>query len=760
MSVQVHSSPAASALLSPAAAFEAGDGRVGGKALGLARLARAGANVPWWVVLPVGAFERHLAQAGLDGLVRDTLATLTPEGVEAASESIGEAIRRAPVDPELASGIADAIDGRGPFAVRSSVVGEDSATHSFAGMFDSYLFLDDADQVVAAIKSCWASAFNARALAYVLNRGEVPSPPAVAVIVQEAVEGEASGVLFTSNPVSGRPDELLVSSCWGLGEGIVSGLCSTDELVWSHDGRELAVTIADKDVQVLPDPAGRGTLEAPVASDRRGARSLSPDACMELGRQALAVADRLGAPQDIEWTLRGDELFLLQTRPITSTTAPGPLGARRIAWDNSNIQESFNGVTSPLTFSIAVRGYERVHRQTLRILGVSEQTLSDYEPVLRNMIGLVSGRVYYNINNWYRVLLLLPSFDKKKEDLEHMIGVEEPVDFIEGTTLTAAEKLRRLPRLLRVGARLTWRFHRRERSIERFLSDFATTTGEIDRDHVAQADLGELLGWSQRLTGMAEDFAVPTVNDIYLMMTTGRLRKLVARAAGEQASDVVAGLISGEEAIESKEPTRRLIELAQVIRSDSELGALLAGGTPEEALAALRERSQVVRAALEEYIERYGDRCMGEQKLETISLRQDPSFLVKILRNFVAQPGLDAESLERHEQERREAGEQVLMESLGWWRRRRLRRGLANARSAVKAREHALHAHTDCGLHARRLQREGPAPSRGRPARRSQGRLLPHRRRADGLRRGDRGQHRPRRARAPAQGGVRRLRAG
>src|SRR5262249_15211563 len=158
------------------------------------------------------------------------------------------------------------------------------------------------------IVGCWASAFNPRALAYRRERGLGVEPPPVAVIVQEAVRGDVSGVLFTSNPVTGRHDEALVSACWGLGDGLVSRACGADEYPGSHDGRELSATIA-------------------------GVRALSHNNARRLVAEGVRIAAELGAPQDIEWTLADGELVFLQTRPITTLS---PLGAARIVWDNSN----------------------------------------------------------------------------------------------------------------------------------------------------------------------------------------------------------------------------------------------------------------------------------------------------------------------------------------------------------------------------------------------------------------------------------------
>ncbi len=644
-------------LLDPVAALAAGPERVGGKAIGLARLHQVGAAVPWWFVIPVEAFA-----AQLDAVGRDAIAT-------------------AALDPELAAQVRAALDGRdGPFAVRSSVVGEDSETQSFAGMFDSFLFLNSPDEVLAAVATCWASAFNERALAY---QGATDRTPAVGVVVQECVDGDVSGVMFTSNVVAGRPDEVLISAAWGIGEGIVGGLCNTDDYVVSHSGAELSATIADKDVQVVR-AAGGGTAEAVVAPEQRRLRSLPVDVVAELARQGLAVATELGAPQDLEFTVRDGEIFVLQTRPITAK--PG-LGEWRIVWDNSNIQESFNGVTTPLTFSFAVAAYEKVHRASLQMLRVPDTTIAEYKPVLRNMIGLVSGRVYYNINNWYRVLLLVPGFDRNKEDLERTIGVQHSVDFIEGRALSTADKLRKLPSLAGVGARLAAMLARRKSLVADFQARIPAAIADVDRRLQTAATLKDVVYLGEELLDLFDEWYVPTLNDFSMSTRSGKARRIVATVAGADAENVVAALLGAEEAVESLEPTRALMTMAKQIRSDSALLATLNAGDPASALAALRAASPSLARQIGDYLDKYGDRAIGEQKLETISLRQDPSFLTSILRNFAADPNIDPARLDVRQRERSDEFEREIMSKLGARDRRRLAAHLASARDSVKSRE-------------------------------------------------------------------------
>ncbi len=665
-------------LLSAEEAMAAGDARVGGKAMGLAWLALAGVAVPDWRVLPVAAFENHLRRAELSEVARAGIDLPTARRVQ-------EAIRATPLDPAVVEAIHTRVAGRGPVAVRSSVVGEDGQHHSFAGIFDSYLFREGFQEVVDAIKECWASAFSERALAYRVGKDTLPDSFDVGVVLQEMVEGDVSGVMFTSNPMTGAADEVAISACWGLGEGVVGGVCNTDEFTVSHGGVERSVVVADKDIMVVRG-ADVDTREVPVPADRRRIRCLSAAQVCEMTRQALRIADVFGEPQDIEWTIRGPELVLLQARPVTAAPK-ADIGNWRTVWDNSNIQESFNGVTLPLTFSWASALYRTVFRETLRMGGASTKTIQQFEPVLRNMIGLVSGRVYYNINNWYRVLQLSPSFDRNKVDVEKMLGVQHPVDFIEDTHLTLTQRFRRLPSTAPVIAGLLWRLSTRRRANRKFQREVAVALAEINERRKFARDIVELLTLADEVLNLCARFAVPIFNDFYLSRQAGKVRRTIARSVDGNADEIVAGLLAAHEAIESIEPTLMLMRIANRIQTSDSWVATLNQGEPREALEALSAASPEVAAELDEFVDRYGDRCIGEQKFETISLRQDRSFLAKVLRNYVADRTLDPSSFERSQRERQRRFETAALVELPALRRWRLRRTLRGARDAIRGRE-------------------------------------------------------------------------
>ncbi len=670
-------------LLTPAAALAAGEAAVGGKAYGLARLVAAGAAVPEFFVIPAAAAVAHLGQPTLTGV---------------DEVDLHDAIKTSLMDPALAEAIEEALTalGPGPYAVRSSMVGEDSASHSFAGQLETFLFQPGEREVVRSVLGCWASAFSERARAY-RERAGLGGQPRVGVVVQRMIAGRVSGVMFTAHPVSGRRDHVLVTAAWGQGEGIVGGACNTDEFTASHDGAELEARVADKDVEVVRGPSGVGTVEQPVEEARRRVRCLTVAEVAAVAREGVRVANAFGAPQDLEWTFDGDRLLLLQSRPITSLpparagqTESGP----RVVWNNSNIQESYCGVTTPLTFSFARAAYASVYEQLLHILDMPESEIAPRRPILKNMLGLVRGRVYYNINNWYRMLLILPGFGKNKHDMERMMGLDVPVDFVEGLELGWLDKARRAPRLVRTLLKLMWLFRKLDKDVAAFLANFDARTGAIDRKSFQTASFVELMGVATRLRDeVMADWHTPIVNDFFVMMASGKLRRLVDKTGLPDSAALMGHLMSGEEGIESTEPTRMLMRMAKRARGEAATAAALREGSANQALAKL-VLVPWFAAEFARYIDRYGDRCMGELKLETVSLREDPTFLIHVLRGYLERPDLDPDRLMAKEKQQRAAAEAAVRAALPWRDRLRLGGILGDARRAVKWRENMRLART------------------------------------------------------------------
>jgi pyruvate,water dikinase len=303
---------------------------VGGKGAGLGELLRVGIQVPEGFVVTTAAFRGAVEALDTGGSLAGRIAALDPadpEAVAAGAAAARDLVRSAPLPDDVARAVREAYAelaaGCGspelPVAVRSSATSEDSAEASFAGLQDTYLWVRGGDEVVDAVRRCWASLYSVESVTYRLRRGIPEDDLAMAVVVQRMVDARSSGVMFTRSPLTGDRSVVAVDASWGLGSAVVSGDVTPDSFVVSKVTGEVARrTVATKTVWHRPSPSGSGVVEGPVPDDLRDRPALSDEELAELVAVAKRIEAHYGAPQDIEWTVSaGAEVFLLQSRPET-----------------------------------------------------------------------------------------------------------------------------------------------------------------------------------------------------------------------------------------------------------------------------------------------------------------------------------------------------------------------------------------------------------------------------------------------------------
>ncbi|QCB97334.1 phosphoenolpyruvate synthase [Arthrobacter sp. PAMC25564] len=300
----------------------------GGKGVGLGGLIQAGVPVPPGFVLNTAAYADFVESNHLQAGIQE-LAALSPQAPPQDYEDASQRIHALFSGGTIPGGIAAELgaaygrlgNGDTAVAVRSSATAEDLAWASFAGQQETYLNVRGMEALAAAVRDCWASLWTARAMAYRAREGIGPDTVGLAVVVQRMVEAEAAGVMFTANPANGRRDQTVISAAWGLGESVVSGTVTTDDVVVeAGTGRVLSRRTADKEVMTIY--ADHGTREQPVPAACRRQPVLDDRAAAELASYGTRIADHFGAPQDIEWARAGDGFFILQSRPITALPEP------------------------------------------------------------------------------------------------------------------------------------------------------------------------------------------------------------------------------------------------------------------------------------------------------------------------------------------------------------------------------------------------------------------------------------------------------
>ncbi len=509
-------------------------------------------------------------------------------------------------------------------AIRSSALDEDGSEDSFAGIHESVLNVNGAVDAAEALVKVIESFYSEIALSYRVHRSSsfaelspVEQSPddgnheiffrrliRPAIIVQKMVQPRFSGVAFTNHPMKSVVSESVwISATSGLGDQLVSGLVSGEEYLFE---------------------AGK------IKKLKESSLEIPESLLKELSTLCLDLERKLNGSQDVEWAYDGERLWILQVRPIT-TVWDNKTDSVTV-FDNSNIQESYCGVTTPLTFTFASVCYHLVYTQLMKFMLMSDDEIAKAQWNLKNMLGLVNGRVYYNINNWYAGLLYLPSFGKRKKEMEEMMGLESPVDFVHGHNLTLSQKLLRLPKMIKLVAVMLMRFVR----ISKLVDDFDTwfwrlyKSAEIDKIHLLnEVEIFEKIKFYQEQ--FLEKWSIPVLNDTKVMMDMGKVKRVLNKYGFEGE---LKSIIAGTE-IESLKPTLEIHQLSKDFSSDPAIAQILFTQSAPQLLKTLEIFHPSLCFKVKNYISLYGDRCMGELKLETITMRQDPEILFNIIRQYI-----------------------------------------------------------------------------------------------------------------------------
>lgn len=298
----------------------------GGKGASLCRMSRAGLPVPEGFIVRSEMFNAFMEANGLWDYVFEKLGTIdfsSDASLIAVSAEIRRRIIDCPVPQDMAEDIVKHYSqigaGREPVAVRSSGTAEDLDDASFAGQQETFLFVIGNDDVVKFIKECWASLYNDRAIFYRREKKFDERSISIAVVVQRMVSAQKAGVMFTSNPITNDYNTVVLEAAWGLGEAIVSGIVTPDNLwIDKRTGEVTTEYISEKETMVVRLSERGGTKEEPVPEELREAPVLTDEERNRLVELARKIEDFYKKPEDIEWAIVDGQVYLLQSRPITT----------------------------------------------------------------------------------------------------------------------------------------------------------------------------------------------------------------------------------------------------------------------------------------------------------------------------------------------------------------------------------------------------------------------------------------------------------
>jgi pyruvate,water dikinase len=666
----------------------------GGKGYNLFLMTKAGLNVPSWVVIGQRYFKQFLKEQKIENSLALFILAYS------RSEISAEATEKQILDLFLKTGAsqilnqvvdkADAIlNMSGSISIRSSAADEDSHAHSFAGLLSSSLYVEGRADVIEHIKRVWASAFSARSLIYRQENNLDFNRISLAVILQEMIDADKSGVLFTCNPVEKKIDEYLVSAAYGVGEGLVSGAVDADSFwIDARSGNLLKSELASKQERMIKLSSGCCHLVTNEEYQKKmsclGAHDL-----IQIFRVGKKIHQYFRRPQDVEWAFKNDKLYILQTRPV-KTIEKDLIGYPNL-WDNSKIAESFGGKTLPLSFSFALRNYKAVYIQFCEVLGVSNDIIKDMESYLGQMLGSLHGRVYYNIYNWYKLVGVLPGFSKNREFMETMVNqnellFEEATERVEPhpSWQTWKGKFRKISTAIKF---IGYHFN-----IQTMVDDFLKSF-HFDYDRYRKLPLKQMRGdelihvYSEIDRKTLGHWKTPIINDFLYMIHVGLLRKLTQRWLKNSDITLQSDLLIDEGANEIAEPTLQAVALAKLAMADIGLQNLILNNPAEDCMELLNQSSyKDFYFEVLKYIDQFGFRCMSEMKLEEIDLTTDPTYLFVVLKNYLNNSQEVFAKVGR-EKELRQSAEKSVVENLRGIKLRVYNWVLKHARIVVRNRE-------------------------------------------------------------------------
>jgi rifampicin phosphotransferase len=613
---------------------------VGGKGANLGEMTRAGFPVPPGFCVTTAAYREFVATSPdldamldeLTGVSADDLSRIGVLGARIrehlASRAMPAGIRSAVLVAWRATGIEHS------YAVRSSATAEDLPTASFAGQQDTYLNVQGEDRLLDAVRKCWASLFTDRAIAYRARNGFGQRSVFLAVVVQQMVFPDVSGIMFTADPITGRRKTISIDASFGLGEALVSGLVTAD-LYQVRAGAIVTKRIARKKVAIRPLQGG-GTATEELPADQQARQALPDDRILQLAGLGVRIEEHYGRPQDIEWCFADGAFFIVQSRPITTLYPPPPAADGKLH----------------LFFSF---GHVQMMTEPMQPLGVSVVRtilpLGERGPSgERELLQEAGSRLFVDLNPILRygrlrdiVLRVLPLADEKVA--RAVAAFLERPDFLAalrpGKRLGLSNLRAAAPVLLPILANLLFRHVRPGTGgIERAMARSVATKRRLLREVSGPQRIVRIRETLQSL--FPEFLRMKIIQNFVPGVLAFRLiENLSLRWLGDAA--LLAGLGKSPRGNVTTEMGLALGDLADVVRAHPGAIELLRGADDRTLLAGLHDVAvgEEIGRALETFLERYGMRGTGEIDVTRPRWREVPTQLVPAIEGHLksAAPG-------------------------------------------------------------------------------------------------------------------------
>lgn len=495
-------------------------------------------------------------------------------------------------------------------ALRSSMISEDNVDSSFAGLFETLLDVTKSNWE-SSLRKIYDSVKSDRVKEYI-SRKNLQVDLQMAVVTQELITVDKSGVIFTRSPVE-PTGAIAIDAAFGMGEGVVSGHSDVDHYQYTRTNDLILF---------------RGNNEKPVLSDNE---------IKELISLSLKMEEKIRLPSDIEWGYKGNKLFLFQIRPITRIFEP------LTYFVDTNLSESYPGTISPFTAGFVKKAYENVFTESAKIMGAKGDKFHKLTRHYSQLISCVDDHLYYNLEHYYAVLRALPGGEKNIDNWHKMIGGK--MDGLRipyhSTELSGPETASTIFNLLRIG-------FTRKKIFGPFLKELEKIKLEIETKTEQLTDPKETILYINYLINRPLGFGLTVVNDIFIMMGLGFLTKTLQKKGIEE--DKVIDLLKTSEGVDSVKPLEHFNEVVQGLSADfiEAFGKMNLEIGFDPFVSIFRDLDKQGYSTevkkLKEFLDIYGDRSFEELKLESLPMKNNPPLVNQLIQWAKKNPSLNKSS--------------------------------------------------------------------------------------------------------------------
>jgi pyruvate,water dikinase len=576
---------------------------VGSKTSNLIELSKLDINVPTFICISTTFFDDLLIENKID--LENILLSIDLDDDNSINKScklIKKLIQKIKINDDFNKELNEYLEVNfkhvESFSIRSSSSIEDNNDYSFAGLFDTYLNTNKKD-IKTYILKCFSSLYTPNVLKYAYLHHIDLKCLKMSVIVQEMVMADSSGVIFTSNP-QGLLNETVIINGNSLGNKVVEDKIDVTTYYYNKTDRTYYYEVKGK------------------------SKILSNHIIDKLMDISSNIQKHLGAYLDIEYAIKTDRIYILQTRPITTINDD-----HLVILDNSNIVESYPHITLPLTYSFIEEAYAGVFKNIISIIVGDKKIIRKLDYIFKEMIGTVNGRVYYKISNWYTLIKYLP-FNKKIVPIwQDMMGVKDK---------KVSDKNVHLPfiNLIKIYFNFVINFILVPRKMKKLEKDFNYINEYFYanfNNHLNNYELQDL--YDQLGDKILSKWGVTLLNDVYAFVFTGLIKSKLKRYGLKNYEEATNKYISGISNIESMKPIRELIRISNLVITENKLDELKRLKDNIDVAEYLTKDGEI-NNEIKEYINAFGDRYLEELKLESPTFRSSPILLINKIIEYTS----------------------------------------------------------------------------------------------------------------------------